>query len=330
MNWRKLRKREFEVPTELGAPEIAKFMAIICLFILPLAIVKYFMSGDYHLSLYYTLLSAMILIDIRAHLRARALPINATMLLVAIQIGDLMLIANHGTSAAFWLFPITVAGFFYCSLAASVTIGGIVSVVAPVLAYRADGDFWFSFRMMVALITVIAFMRFMILTLRALHMDLRQSLEKDVLTGCLNRLGFNNKIDRGDFGLGRGALLFIDIDHFKKINDAYGHFVGDQVLAEMAQVIRAQLPEGIDLFRFGGEEFIVVYPNLPDGLSLRLAERIRKSVSAQSFPEKAKVTVSIGVESYRNASDIHDALTRADTHLYRAKRAGRDRVAGAS
>jgi two-component system cell cycle response regulator len=132
------------------------------------------------------------------------------------------------------------------------------------------------------------------------------------------------------------SLLVLDIDHFKLINDGYGHAVGDDVLREFSRRIRKAI-RGIDVAcRMGGEEFVIVMPDTDAALSFLVGERLRQKIAAEPFripesEEAIQVTVSIGISSLASTEDTPDALMkRADAALYRAKRAGRNRVAAAA
>jgi two-component system cell cycle response regulator len=128
------------------------------------------------------------------------------------------------------------------------------------------------------------------------------------------------------------AFLIIDVDHFKSVNDSFGHDIGDEILREFASRISANV-RGIDLAcRFGGEEFVVVMPDTDVSHAWTVAERLRKSVETTPFgvsraPGMLNITISIGVAGSEGAGDNADALLRrADQALYRAKRDGRNRV----
>jgi two-component system cell cycle response regulator len=128
----------------------------------------------------------------------------------------------------------------------------------------------------------------------------------------------------------------MDIDHFKSVNDTYGHDVGDEVLREFANRIAANI-RGIDMAcRYGGEEFVVVMPDTDMQLALSVAERLRGSVETTMFPiscppQQLDVTVSIGMAGSEGSQDTAQALLhRADQALYRAKREGRNRVVAAA
>lgn len=122
------------------------------------------------------------------------------------------------------------------------------------------------------------------------------------------------------------GLIMLDLDHFKQINDRFGHQTGDKVLCRVCECVSAQL-RGEDLFvRSGGEEFLILLPQIDEGILLKVAERIRAAVAAMA-PDPAPVTVSLGTTLIRPGEDLGTVLARADEWLYRAKRGGRNRVA---
>ncbi|MEH6567297.1 MAG: diguanylate cyclase [Halopseudomonas sp.] len=127
------------------------------------------------------------------------------------------------------------------------------------------------------------------------------------------------------------AVLAIDIDRFKRVNDSYGHAVGDQVIITLARALRAQSRNKDLLARFGGEEFVMLLPETDTEQALACAERVRAAIAAQriaaSSTEQLSLTVSIGVTSVNLTTDsIETALNRADQALYEAKHKGRDQV----
>lgn len=162
------------------------------------------------------------------------------------------------------------------------------------------------------------------------HLKIKQLADHDPLTGVFNRRAFDarspSELAKGD------AVLFLDIDHFKQLNDRFGHTAGDRVLSTMAQAVQSVLPEGALFGRQGGEEFIVFLPQSA-GDAILHAERIRKTVADLRFPDthaEIAVTLSIGVATAsRHASNICDLSQEADKALYVAKANGRNRVCGA-
>ncbi|MFC6592290.1 diguanylate cyclase domain-containing protein [Deinococcus lacus] len=145
----------------------------------------------------------------------------------------------------------------------------------------------------------------------------------DPLTGLPNRRAFNEAARRG----GHGSIAVLDIDHFKRINDSYGHEAGDRVLRAVADVLQDTLPagQGGALFRWGGEEFAVLLPGQPLEAARELIEEVRREMSARSFVGREHITLSAGLSTYPPGGVI-EAFGRADAALRRAKELGRNRV----
>ena len=151
----------------------------------------------------------------------------------------------------------------------------------------------------------------------------------DALTGLMNQREFPRILGRE---LGRAArldhpvtLLIGDLDHFKAVNDRFGHLVGDRVLASLGEVLLKQLRPYDAACRIGGEEFAIILPHTDCADGERAAERIRRSIAEQSTEGLPPVTVSLGVACYPAEADNADLLIkRADDAMYRAKAAGRN------
>lgn len=150
----------------------------------------------------------------------------------------------------------------------------------------------------------------------------------DGLTGIPNRRSYSAKLESLTTEQEQFAVLFIDIDHFKAINDHYGHGVGDVVLRCVARVLREGLHEGDFLFRYGGEEFVVLAPGATRDDAAELAERLRARVARLTFEgaERLRVTVSVGADALeQECRTVAQVLAAADACLYQAKRDGRNR-----
>ncbi len=161
---------------------------------------------------------------------------------------------------------------------------------------------------------------------------LKQLASTDALTGAYNRRHFNDVMD---IEIARAkrygsplTLIIFDIDHFKRVNDNFGHPAGDQVLIKLALLVSANIRDTDIFARWGGEEFVILAANCDSRYSQNLAEKIRKLVEAYSFAEVGKVTCSFGVAEYRAGDDQQSLTKRADINLYSAKASGRNRVCG--
>ncbi len=174
---------------------------------------------------------------------------------------------------------------------------------------------------------------FDILTYRERYEELLASSGRDALTGTLDRGRLETQ---GRAQIARAAqknrpvsLLLIDIDKFKAFNDRHGHAAGDAALKRVAECIVASVRAGDSVFRFGGEEFVVICDGLACAQAVVLAERMRAAIAAKSDSLTGGVTVSIGIGACPDDADDYDSLFRiADRRLYEAKGAGRNRIVG--
>jgi diguanylate cyclase (GGDEF)-like protein len=166
--------------------------------------------------------------------------------------------------------------------------------------------------------------------LRQQQEDLRRQAAIDQLTGVLNRRGVEQALaDLGERGGSGIALIMVDLDHFKRINDTHGHAAGDQVLQRVAAVMVQNVRADDILGRWGGEEFIVVCANCTAGHAAQIAEKIRQRIETTAFGSRHRiaVTASFGAAATQaGMADFADTLRRADEALYRAKSQGRNRV----
>ncbi len=164
--------------------------------------------------------------------------------------------------------------------------------------------------------------------------DLRRLALRDALTGLHNRLAANERLHEEFLRMQRSgkpyAVLLIDIDHFKKINDSWGHAAGDEVLRHIAGIFRNSVRESDFIARFGGEEFFVLLPESGSDSAQIVGERIRTAVESGNPPIPDRITVSIGL-AMADASHEHEgvAVLEADLGLYEAKRRGRNRLVNA-
>jgi diguanylate cyclase (GGDEF)-like protein len=168
-----------------------------------------------------------------------------------------------------------------------------------------------------------------------LRSELASMVMNDPLTGCFNRRGFDQALEqtvsRAERRGGYLAVLAIDIDHFKSINDSIGHLGGDTVLRELAGVLLRSSRGGDIVGRVGGEEFVILLPDTDSEMAGVVAERVRESVRLHVFktgrgPIAATVSVGIACEQVTDAHAGRALRARADEALYVAKRLGRDRV----
>ena len=160
---------------------------------------------------------------------------------------------------------------------------------------------------------------------------LAHDAHRDALTGLFNRYKFNDlcaaEIARGGRYGTPLALIMVDIDHFKRINDLHGHLVGDRALVDVARVLGEQVRASDALCRWGGEEFMILAPHLDRACAVQMADKLRAAVASAEFGAAGRLTCSFGVATLEDGDRAVDLILRADTCLSRAKRTGRNCVA---
>ena len=165
---------------------------------------------------------------------------------------------------------------------------------------------------------------------KRMEQKLQNMASTDQLTGAFNRYKFleclDHEMKRSKRSKSPFSLLMLDIDHFKEVNDTWGHSIGDRVLKELVQTIAENLREVDILTRWGGEEFIVLTPDTDRQGGLVVAERLREAVSEHVFPKVGSVSISLGLAQHEEKDTADSLISRADRQMYLAKEKGRNRV----
>ena len=228
--------------------------------------------------------------------------------------------------------PVTFAAAVLSARIAWLTLGVTAAAFAVLAAASRGVDGLILWLEVTASITVVCWM---VVQLQGTSLRLREALvdqaRTDPLTGLVNRRGFDEAVEREHFRLRRGgpplSLLLVDIDHFKAVNDTWGHAAGDEVLRRLGTLLAARF-RAMDLVgRIGGEEFAVVLPDCTLDRAYARALDLRDTVRGTSQEWEHPITVSVGVATgSAPQTSIADLFAAADSALYAAKAAGRDRV----
>ncbi|WHH57148.1 GGDEF domain-containing protein [Petroclostridium sp. X23] len=160
--------------------------------------------------------------------------------------------------------------------------------------------------------------------------ELKRMVMIDPLTGIYNRFKFNEELDKWINYTKRYnsnlSLIIFDLDDFKRINDSYGHLIGDQVILDIVKLVQHTIRETDIFARWGGEEFVILLPNTHKLDAANLSERIRLAVESHLFDSVGKVTCSFGAATFSFEEDAQSLLHRADSLLYKAKKQGKNTV----
>jgi diguanylate cyclase (GGDEF)-like protein len=152
----------------------------------------------------------------------------------------------------------------------------------------------------------------------------------DKLTGIYNRVKADEvlvekKADVDRYGT-EVSIILLDIDFFKNVNDKHGHIIGDEVLTEFAQILKHNVRVTDFVGRWGGEEFLIICPNIGIDKAFEIAEKLLDKIRVHSFPKIGKMTASAGVNQFSKDSNIQSTINNADEALYQSKENGRDKA----
>ncbi len=238
----------------------------------------------------------------------------------------------NGHSGLYWAYPAATALFFLLPLREAIASNIVfISVMALItFFYLPEAEFW---RVTVSLGLTCTFAMVFAWLVGKLQQELTWLATTDPLTGCLNRSQLadvlNTRIRMRERYERVSSLVLLDLDFFKAINDRWGHQAGDQILQEMATRLRKRLRDSDQLFRIGGEEFMIVLPETRQRDADNLAHELLASISARPFMNNIKLTASASVAEVSRGETWSVWLNRADQALYQAKSKGRDQVVNA-
>ncbi|QCI28165.1 diguanylate cyclase [Caminibacter pacificus] len=180
------------------------------------------------------------------------------------------------------------------------------------------------------LIALVIYQFFEIKKRRKFETQLIKTATIDSLTGIFNRKHIDYMLQKEVEEAKRYAnplsIIFCDIDHFKDINDKFGHKVGDIVLEELARIMKQNIRKSDIIGRWGGEEFLIILPHTPLNEALRVAEKLQSAIRNYEFPKIGKITCSFGVTEFKSEDSIYRLMIRVDQALYEAKNTGRDKI----
>lgn len=232
-----------------------------------------------------------------------------------------------GPQQVYWVYPAIMAVFYLVRpRVASALVLITVIALLPRLIDQSDTHSTTTVLITIVVMSSFAF-AFSLITNRQRE-QLVQLATRDPLTGARNRRALDEKLKDLVHGFKRSSkgasLLLLDLDHFKKVNDAHGHAMGDQILKRVTEIINLRIRVTDSLYRVGGEEFVVVLEDQELERAAHLSEQLRTLVEANELAPDESVTISLGVAELQRDESASEWLQRADEALYRAKREGRN------
>ena len=304
---------------------IVLFFGLICLAgLIPFSVIR-FSRGEWALGLV-DLFGILTTIVMMTHVyRTRRVKFANHLLATIALSGVSIIVLMNGPLDTYFLYPTVVALYFLVSpnLALMMTFLA-VAFVSPSLLVQMDSFQYMKF--LVSLIGCVLFAYLFATTRNRQRDKLLWVSSKDALTGAGNRRALDEKLEELIQVYKRNkvdnCLLLIDVDNFKQVNDSKGHAVGDQTLIRVTETIQSRIRITDSLYRFGGDEFVVLVSNADLATSSRLAEDLRSLIDTN----ENEVSISLGVAQYLEEQTKEEWLRCADEALFAAKREGRNKV----
>jgi len=246
-------------------------------------------------------------------------------------VGVVASVRLQGHYGVLWAYPALFLFFFVLPRRQAMALALVLLTVGTAAAMTSLGSA-LALRMLISLSVTLVMIHIVLNVLGQLQQALVEQAITDPLTGAYNRRHLQAQLGQCASPVEKTAaasdhaLLLIDVDHFKQINDRHGHDVGDAVLCRLVAAVSARKRSGDLLFRTGGEEFVLLLPQATRSAAQRLAEDLRQRLAQTELLAGEVVTVSIGVSTLAPDQSIDAWIKAADTALYEAKRLGRNRV----
>ena len=255
--------------------------------------------------------------------------INAVYSSIPVIIAVWIITYKQGLVGGFWAYPVLIWLYFSHDHRTS-TIFNITFLAGllPIIFYKVELDYAVRNAATILLTGILANIFSRIVENQQIRLS--EMTIKDHLTGVFNRRHMDECISEFVHQNSRSnipyAMAVLDIDHFKQINDKFGHAAGDETIKKVAQVCMGRIRKVDRMFRIGGEEFIILYYNVTIDDAIMITGECKKLIEKSEFIKKHKVTISCGVSELKKSDDIISWMKRCDKALYQAKESGRNKV----
>lgn len=210
-------------------------------------------------------------------------------------------------------------------------IGYLMFVLEPSNEILANNMLFATLQLLILVLSIALAALLISCAIQDIYQKLKRESRIDPLTGLLNRRAFQEKIQQRQqrSSPSQHAVIVCDIDHFKHINDNYGHKIGDIALKKVADILRKSLRKQDEISRIGGEEFLILLHDIDRDTALLVVERMRHHIEQSVMNiqnQKIKITISFGISFFQDYAQIHESIQHADLLLYQSKRYGRNQV----
>ena len=298
------------------------------LLMLPFAVL-HLLGGRWTMALVNGALIAVLMVNAQALRQSRKPPMPFWALCSALIAGVSASVLLQGMAGVLWAYPALFICYFLLPRRVATVLSGVLLVAVSATSASALG-LPLGLRVLASLVFVLVMINVVLNVIGDLQQSLVTQAITDPLTGAYNRRHLQTHLLQlvvpANAARPMDALLAIDIDHFKQINDHHGHDVGDDVLRKLVATVSARKRRSDLLFRTGGEEFVLLLPRVTRDAALLIADELRLRLAQAEWLPNQPVTVSIGVCALHAGQTAQAWCKSADNALYEAKRTGRNRV----
>ncbi len=254
--------------------------------------------------------------------------VSIALILIAI-VGNIISFYIKGVSQIYWVYPAMLVAYYLIDPNKGVILNSFLLLFYLPKLYTSIDSITFSTILITVIITnIIAYV--FASSLRKQEAILLKFASEDYLTSTGNRRALDESIQKLHAQLKNhdltASLVLLDIDNFKNINDQFGHIVGDQVLVNLSTLLKDHCHQNTEIFRYGGEEFLVLCKHFTLKDTYKMAEQYRRLVKNKIQVKNNSISISIGVAEYIKEESIKDWIHRVDLALYQAKNQGKDRT----
>ena len=255
---------------------------------------------------------------------------NASLVLILLALmANVISFYMKGISQVGWIYPAMLAAYYIMSPKKGLLVNFIMlSFYIPKLIQSQEVVNLSTILVTIVITNMIAYV--FASGLRKQELMLTKLASEDYLTGTGNRRALSTKLESLHRSLRNhdktATIVLLDLDHFKKVNDKHGHIKGDEVLIRIADILKCFYQNNEMIFRYGGEEFLILCPNVNIDMAFDLGEQLREMIKQNIIIDGHEQTISLGVAEYVKEESNDDWIHRVDLALYQAKNQGRDRI----
>ncbi len=255
---------------------------------------------------------------------------NASLVLILLALmANVISFYMKGISQVGWIYPAMLAAYYIMSPKKGLFVNFIMlSFYIPKLIQSQEVINLSTILVTIVITNMIAYV--FASGLRKQELMLTKLASEDYLTGTGNRRALSTKLESLHRSLRNhdktATIVLLDLDHFKKVNDKHGHIKGDEVLIRIAEILKCFYQNEEMIFRYGGEEFLILCPNVNIDMAFNLGEQLREMIKQNIIIDGHEQTISLGVAEYVKEESNDDWIHRVDLALYQAKNQGRDRI----